>query len=50
MLASSIPGARLLVYEGAGHAMHWEEPRRFAADLTEFALEVGTRSGAATAV
>ena len=44
MLVSSIPGARLLVYEGAGHAMHWEEPRRFAGDLTEFALEVGTRA------
>ena len=50
VLASSIPGARLLVYEDAGHAMHWEEPQRFAADLTEFALEVGTRRGAATAV
>lgn len=35
--AATIPGARLLVYPGAGHGLHWEEPARFAADLTAFA-------------
>jgi non-heme chloroperoxidase len=25
-----------LVYEGAGHALHWEQPERFAVDLTKF--------------
>jgi pimeloyl-ACP methyl ester carboxylesterase len=25
------------VYPGAGHALHWEKPDRFAADLTAFA-------------
>ena len=44
-LLAAIPNARLLVYEGAGHAMHWEEPRRFAADLTAFAHEVASRAG-----
>jgi pimeloyl-ACP methyl ester carboxylesterase len=32
-LARSIPDARLVVYEGTGHAPHWEEPARAAADL-----------------
>lgn len=27
---------RLLVYEGTGHAPHWEEPERFARDLVRF--------------
>jgi len=26
----------LKVYEGTGHALHWEEPARFAADLVQF--------------
>jgi non-heme chloroperoxidase len=36
-LLSQIPGAELRIYEGGGHAMHWERPARFAADLVEFA-------------
>ena len=36
MLAAAIPGAQLLVYPGAGHGVHWEEPKRIAADLTAF--------------
>jgi non-heme chloroperoxidase len=36
LLRSAIQGARLLVYDQAGHALHWEEPRRFAADLASF--------------
>ena len=31
-----LPNARLLTYADAGHAVHWEEPRRFAADLARF--------------
>lgn len=27
---------RLLVYEGTGHAVHWEEPERFTRDLVRF--------------
>jgi non-heme chloroperoxidase len=34
--AAMIAGARLVVYEGAGHAVHWEEPKRFASDLVTF--------------
>jgi pimeloyl-ACP methyl ester carboxylesterase len=35
-LAAAIAGAHLIVYPGAGHAPHWEEPARFAADLATF--------------
>ncbi len=35
-LVRSIPGARLLVYANAGHALHWEEAAHFAADLAAF--------------
>jgi pimeloyl-ACP methyl ester carboxylesterase len=39
-LASAITGSRLLVYQGAGHLLHWEEPERFAADLGAFVDQV----------
>jgi pimeloyl-ACP methyl ester carboxylesterase len=39
-LLQVIPGARFIIYEGYGHAFHWEDPARFAADLVAFlALE-----------
>lgn len=36
ILNQAIEGSKLIIYQGAGHAMHWEEPARFAADLVEF--------------
>ncbi|KIC96181.1 hypothetical protein OI18_02530 [Flavihumibacter solisilvae] len=35
-LLAAISGSSLIVYEGTGHALHWEEPRRFANDLVAF--------------
>lgn len=36
VLLDALPDARLEVYEGVGHALHWEQPRRFAADVAAF--------------
>jgi len=35
-LAAEISGSRLLVYEGVGHLVLWEQPERLAADVAEF--------------
>jgi pimeloyl-ACP methyl ester carboxylesterase len=43
-LASAIRGARLISYAEAGHAPHWEEPRRFAGDLLDFVQNVAART------
>ena len=32
-LRAALPHARFVVYEKAGHALHWEEPERFAAEI-----------------
>jgi non-heme chloroperoxidase len=41
-LAAAIVGSQLMVYPGAGHGLHWEEPARFAADLVTFTEKVRT--------
>jgi pimeloyl-ACP methyl ester carboxylesterase len=38
-LQQAIGGSRLVTYPGAGHAFHWEDPDRFAADLVAFIYE-----------
>ena len=35
-LAGAIAGSQLVVYSGGGHAVHWEDPDRFATDLVSF--------------
>ena len=39
-LVAALADARLVVYPGGGHNLHWEEPRRFAADLVAFTERV----------
>jgi pimeloyl-ACP methyl ester carboxylesterase len=43
LLITAIADSRLLVYPGAGHDPHWEEPARFAADLAAFSQSRVTR-------
>jgi len=35
-LLAAMPTARLVAYEGVGHAIHWEVPERFVASLLDF--------------
>ena len=39
-LLRGIRGSRLVAYEGGGHAFHWEDPFRFAKDLTGFVRSI----------
>ncbi len=41
LLRSALPNARLLAYEHVGHALHWEQPQRFANDLADFVTSLG---------
>lgn len=44
-LLAAIPNSRLLEYSAAGHALHWEEPGRFARDVEGFVDERAALSG-----
>jgi pimeloyl-ACP methyl ester carboxylesterase len=41
-LLAAIAGSRLVEYEHAGHALHWEEPARVAADIAAFVKQIET--------
>ena len=43
-LLATIPGSRLEVHRGTGHAVHWEQPARFAANLTAFVASLAHES------
>lgn len=36
LLKKNISHAKYITYKGTGHAIHWEEPVKFAADITSF--------------
>src|SRR5262245_51592152 len=35
-LMAAIPGSKLSIYGGVGHAPHWEEPARFVNEVADF--------------
>jgi len=39
-ILDAIHGSRLLVYEGVGHVVHWEQPERVVADIAAFATHI----------
>jgi pimeloyl-ACP methyl ester carboxylesterase len=41
-LADAIEGSRIVIYPEVGHALHWENPERVAADLAQFCAPVGS--------
>jgi len=43
-LMAAVAGSRRVVYPGAGHGLHWEEPERFASDLTAFVEDLVGRA------
>jgi rifampin ADP-ribosylating transferase len=42
LLAAAIPRSRLIVYEGTGHLVVWEQPERVATDLADFVAGLST--------
>jgi pimeloyl-ACP methyl ester carboxylesterase len=42
-LTTAIGRSRLVIYDGAGHGLHWEEPARFAADVARAAAGAAER-------
>jgi pimeloyl-ACP methyl ester carboxylesterase len=44
-IGRAVPGARRVTYDDAGHALHWEQPERFAADVAGFARTFGRTAG-----
>jgi pimeloyl-ACP methyl ester carboxylesterase len=42
-----MPTAQFIEYADAGHAMHWEEPQRFARDIHQFVTSVAATAAAA---
>jgi pimeloyl-ACP methyl ester carboxylesterase len=45
-LAKAVDGATLTIVPGVGHALHWEDPERFAKELVGFMGHGATSSGA----
>jgi 3-oxoadipate enol-lactonase len=42
VLAGLVPGARLQRFDGAGHLLYWEQPKRFVRIVTDFLTDPGS--------
>ena len=45
LMTTHLKKAKLVIYEGIGHALHWEEPKRFVNDLMQFIQLVQLNGG-----
>ncbi|MBC7829841.1 MAG: alpha/beta hydrolase [Chitinophagaceae bacterium] len=45
ILKNAIGRSTLLIYEGTGHAIHWEDPQRFTKDLISFIDHIEAMNG-----
>ena len=46
-LLREMPRAQASIWPGAGHAMHWEQPQRFAQEIVRFADTLAPAASAA---
>ena len=46
-MAAVIPGARRITHPGGGHAPHWEDPARVAAEIAGFAASLAREAATA---
>lgn len=43
-ILTALEGSQMIEYKGTGHSLHWEEPKRFAQDVTDFINSVVNRT------
>jgi pimeloyl-ACP methyl ester carboxylesterase len=48
-LAGLLPNARVQRFEGAGHLLYWEQPKRFVRAVTDFLTDPATAASVPTA-
>jgi pimeloyl-ACP methyl ester carboxylesterase len=49
VLAGLLPNARVQRFEGAGHLLYWEQPKRFVRAVTDFLTDPATAASVPTA-
>jgi pimeloyl-ACP methyl ester carboxylesterase len=49
VLASLLPDARLQRFDGAGHLLYWEQPKRFVRVVADFLADPAAPAGGSTA-
>jgi pimeloyl-ACP methyl ester carboxylesterase len=42
VLAGLVPDARVQRFDGAGHLLYWEQPKRFVRVVTDFLTDPGS--------
>uniref|UniRef100_A0AAU2JX24 Alpha/beta hydrolase n=1 Tax=Streptomyces sp. NBC_00049 TaxID=2903617 RepID=A0AAU2JX24_9ACTN len=45
VILDAVHGSRLIVYEGAGHGVYWEDPQRVITDIADFATGLRGATG-----